>query len=179
MLRIRLLGGFAAETNGQPVPVPAWRLRRAKTLVKLLALAPERRLHREQIVELLWPSGGGTPAGLHQVLYTARRALGGEQVTLQEDVVALSGDSLWLDVDAFERAAASARDARDPAAYREALELYTGELLPEDRYEDWAEARRESVRELHLALLVELAALQDDGTAIETLQRAVVEDPLH
>ena len=30
-----------------------------------------------------------------------------------------------------------------------------------------------------LALWVELAALQDDGVAIETLQRAVVEDPLH
>ena len=179
MLRIRLLGGFAVEIDGHEVPAPAWRLRRAKTLVKLLALAPERRLHREQVVELLWPSAGGTPAGLHQVLYTARRALGGELLTLHEDVVALSGDALWLDVDAFERAAASARDTRDPAAYRDALELYTGELLPEDRYEDWAEARRASVHELQLALLVELAALQDDGAAIETLQRAVVEDPLH
>jgi predicted ATPase/DNA-binding SARP family transcriptional activator/Tfp pilus assembly protein PilF len=179
VLRIRLLGGFAVEIDGHEVPGHAWRLRRAKTLVKLLALAPERRLHREQVVELLWPSGGGTPAGLHQVLYTARRALGGEPLTLHEDVVALSGEPVWLDVDAFERATASARDARDPAAYREALDLYTGELLPEDRYEDWAEARRESVRELHLALLVELATLQDDGAAIETLQRAVVEDPLH
>src|SRR4051794_17232841 len=176
-LRIRLLGAFAVQTGDGPVPDGAWRLRRAKTLVKLLALAPERRLHREQVVELLWPSG--TPSGLHQVLYTARRALGGEQLTLHDDVVALAGGSLWVDVDAFEHAAAAARGARDPAAYREALELHTGELLPEDRYEDWTEARRESVRELHLALLVELGELQDDGAAIETLHRAVVEDPLH
>jgi len=41
---------------------------------------------------------------------------------------------LWVDVDAFEEAAATARRARDPAAYRAALELYSGELLPGDRY---------------------------------------------
>jgi hypothetical protein len=41
---------------------------------------------------------------------------------------------LWVDVDAFEEAAATARRARDPAAYRAAVELYAGELLPGDRY---------------------------------------------
>jgi predicted ATPase/DNA-binding SARP family transcriptional activator len=184
-LQIRLLGGFAAEVAGRPLPEAAWRLRRARTLVKLLLLAPERRLHRDQVVELLWPSGGGTPSGLHQVLYTARRALedGGERVTLRDDVVALADGGLWLDVDAFEAAAADARAQGTPDAYRAALELYAGELLPEDRYEDWAAARRESLRELHLALLVELAERQAaDGAvpaAIETLQRAVVDAPLH
>jgi DNA-binding SARP family transcriptional activator len=32
----------------------AWRLRRARTLVKLLTLAPRHRLHREQVVDALW-----------------------------------------------------------------------------------------------------------------------------
>ncbi|HEU5441188.1 MAG TPA: hypothetical protein VFU88_18020 [Ktedonobacterales bacterium] len=32
----------------------AWRRRRARTLVKLLALAPRRRQHREQVVDALW-----------------------------------------------------------------------------------------------------------------------------
>jgi DNA-binding SARP family transcriptional activator len=41
---------------------------------------------------------------------------------------------LWVDVDAFEEAAATARRARDPAAYRAAVEVYAGELLPGDRY---------------------------------------------
>jgi hypothetical protein len=38
-----------------------------------------------------------------------------------------------VDVDALVRT--TARLAKDPAAYRVALELYAGELLPEDRYE--------------------------------------------
>ena len=54
----------------------AWRLRRAKTLLKLLVLAPDRRLHREQLDELLWPDARAGRHGFHQVLYTARRALG-------------------------------------------------------------------------------------------------------
>jgi predicted ATPase/DNA-binding SARP family transcriptional activator len=183
-LGIRLLGAFAVRVDGAPVADEAWRLRRAKSLVKLLALAPERRLHREQMVELLWPGGDPGGNGLHQVLYTARRALGtGEHLVLRDDVIALAGEDVWIDVEAFDRAAAAARDARTIDSYRAAAGLYAGELLPEDRYEDWTTARRESLRETHLALLVELAELQaeadDVGGAIATLQRAVVEDPLH
>src|SRR6202035_1891551 len=37
---------------------------------------------------------------------------------------------------------------RTPAAYRAALSLYGGELLPENRYDDWAEARRDELTEL-------------------------------
>ena len=42
---------------------------------------------------------------------------------------------LWVDVVAFEEAVNTARCSKDPAAYRTAIELYSGELLPEDRYE--------------------------------------------
>ena len=183
-LGIELLGAFGVRVSGVPVSDGAWRLRRAKSLVKLLALAPERRLHREQVVELLWPGGDAAGGGLHQVLYTARRALGsGEHLVLRDDVVALVGDDVWVDVHAFELATAAARDDRTVDAYRTALELYAGELLPEDRYEDWTAARRESLRETYLALFVELGELQaragDAAGAIATLQRAVVEDPLH
>ena len=55
LLRITLLGGFSAGAGDRVVSEGAWRLRKAKSLVKLLALAPERRLHRERASELLWP----------------------------------------------------------------------------------------------------------------------------
>ncbi len=54
-MEIRLLGGFVATVAGRPVTDDAWRLRRARTLIKLLALAPDRQMHREQLEELLWP----------------------------------------------------------------------------------------------------------------------------
>src|SRR5689334_1642977 len=153
--------------------------------MKLLALTPERRLHREQLVEWLWPGDEPAGKGLHQVMYTARRALGeeaGARLSLRDDVVTLGGDALRVDVDGFEAAAAAAREEPGLERHQAAIELYTGELLPEDRYEDWTTARRESLRETYKGLLVELADLQaaagDPTAAIETLQRAVIEDPL-
>ncbi len=62
-----------------------------------------------------------------------------------------------MDVDAFEEAAATARGTREPATYRTALVLYADDLLPEDRYEQWTEGRRDELRQLYLALRVELA----------------------
>jgi hypothetical protein len=47
---------------------------------------------------------------------------------------------------AFEEAATTVRRSRDPVAYRGAIELYAGELLPEDRYEEWAEGHRKELR---------------------------------
>ena len=46
-LRIRLLGGFSVETDGGLVDERAWRLRKARALVKVAALAPGRRVHRD------------------------------------------------------------------------------------------------------------------------------------
>jgi predicted ATPase/DNA-binding SARP family transcriptional activator len=182
-LRISLLGSFSAAAGGHAVSEGAWRLRKAKSLVKLLALAPEHRLHRDQAIELLWPDRDAAAAAnnLHQALYVARRALGASAIELRDDTLVL-GEAV-VDVEEFERAAASARGSGDRALCAGAVELYGGELLPEDRYEDWTTARRESLRETCIALLLELSALEreagDSAAAVRWVQRALVEDPLH
>jgi tetratricopeptide (TPR) repeat protein len=84
-------------------------------------------------------------------------------------------------MDVFEEAVETARRSRDPATYQAAIELYTGDLLPEDRYEEWAEVWRENLRQTYFALFVELAGLYEErgyyGLARETLQQAVAEEP--
>lgn len=191
-LRVCLLGGFRTSVGTRPVADKRWRLRKARSLVKLLALAPDHRLHRERVMSLLWPNLD-TPSALnnlHHALHVARRAL--EPATgapsgylgLRDEQLALCPNShLWVDVEAFEAAAARARRVRDPGAYRAALELYAGELLPEDRYEDWAEERRTGLRTLYLRLLEEVAELHEaDGdlwAATDTLQMIVVHEPAH
>jgi non-specific serine/threonine protein kinase len=90
---------------------------------------------------------------------------------------------LWVDVEAFEEAAVMARHAMEPAAYRAAIDLYSGELLPQDRYEAWAEERRAQLRGLYLSLLLEMAGFYEErkefGEAIKALGRVVAEDPTH
>ena len=131
-LRLRLLGGFGADVDGVPVPPAAWQRSSATELVKLLALQPGHRLHREQVVDLLWPDldpASGTRR-LNKALHFARRALAADQVVLRDDLVSLSADPLTVDVDDFD---AAARDGDFEAA----LALYAGDLLPENRYDDW------------------------------------------
>ena len=190
-LQIRLFGAFAIHVGESVVPEQAWRLRKAKSLLKLLALSPGRRMHRERVAELLWPERTAESAAnnFHQALYVARRALhaaGAEPavLALRDDMLELDPGGLGeVDVELFEAAAARARDTRQLSDYRAALELHGGELLPEDRYEEWTARRREALAETHLALLIEyaerLAAAGSGEAAIEILQQVVVADPLH
>jgi len=154
---VTLLGGFAAAVDAAPVPEKAWRLKKARELVKLLALAPGHRLHRERAMDVLWRDRDPTAAAnnLNQAVHVARRALGADAIELRDEVLHLVAD---VDVDRFERAAADARHVDSAAAYRAALELYAGELLPENLYDDWAEARREELAGLAAGLTDALVA---------------------
>jgi predicted ATPase/DNA-binding SARP family transcriptional activator/DNA-binding CsgD family transcriptional regulator len=144
-------------------------------------------------MDVLWPDldAKSQANNLHRTLHLARKVIEGSQgnaassyLRLRGDLVVLCPDRpLWVDVEAFEGAAATARRIREPAAYRAALDLYTGELLPEDRYAAWAEEKREGLRLLHHTLLVELAALHEEREeyrpAVEALERAAAEEPTH
>ena len=154
---LRLLGGFEAAVDGVIVPESAWRLKKARELVKLLALAPGHRLHREQAMDVLWRDRGPAAAAnnLHQAVHVARRALDPGAIGSRNEVLSLVAT---IDVDRFELAAADARLVKTPAAYRAALALYAGELLPENRYDDWAETRREELAALVVELEQEFSA---------------------
>jgi predicted ATPase/DNA-binding SARP family transcriptional activator/DNA-binding CsgD family transcriptional regulator len=189
-IRVRLLGGFSVSVGDRTVWENAWRLRKAASLVKLLALAPGHRLHREQVIDLLWPDLGKRAASnnLRHALYTARQVLEPDSsagsrylVSHDESLMLCPGGSLWVDVEAFDQAASAARGSREPAAYAAALNLYAGELLPSDRYEAWAEQHRRRLRETYLSLLLRLARLHEERadyeSAAEALRRVISEEP--
>ena len=187
-MRVWLFGGFRVSVGVRTVENGKWRLRKAASLVKLLALASGHRLHREQVMDLLWPHLGKRAAAnnLRQVLYGVRRILAPTNGYLYlasdgESLVLCPRGDLWVDVDAFEEAAITARRTREPAANRAALDLYAGDLLPEDRYEAWAEDRREGLRQLYLSLLVALAKVYEEGgeheSALDALRKTTAEEP--
>jgi len=185
LLEIRLLGDFETRIGERVIPAAAWKQRRAAAIVKLLALEPSHRLHREQMMDTLWPDLDLEAASnnLRVSLHAARRVL------LADDVLQREGQHLTLgppgavevDVHRFEEAVDTAWRDRTSATFQAAINLYNGDLLPADPYEEWLDARRTALRTSYLALLTRLARLQEDrddlSAAIDTWQRVLTSEP--
>ena len=156
-LTISLLGRFAVAVDDRELPAPVTPHRPAASVVKMLALAPAHRLPSDVIIEQLWPDlpadRGG--ANLRKAVHFARRALGSEQaIDTHADTVALwPAASVVVDATRFEATARVALATQDTRIAAEAGDLYSGDLLPDDRYASWTDAPRERLRELALAVL--------------------------
>jgi DNA-binding SARP family transcriptional activator len=179
---VALLGGFRVERTDLTEPVSDWQRRTAKTLTKLLATCPEHALHREQILDLLWPGVDSESAlnSFGKALHAARRAFEPEllprqssaYLRLTDSMLALDANNVEVDADDFEQMAETALRLREIGAYEAALAAYHGELLPEDRYEDWCADRRSVLAELRARLLLALAeALEERGAYNEAADR--------
>src|SRR5580698_4503942 len=190
-LRVRLLGGFRVQPAAAGQAVSDWPRRSAKTLVKLLAVQPGHALHREQVIDVLWPKVDAESAlnSFGKALHFARRALEPQlsrrqdsaYLRLADGMVVLNTQHVAVDTDEFEQLAEDALRRREIAAYEAAFAAYSGELLPEDRYESWCSERRSAMAELHIRLLLGMAeALEGRGShgeAAERLRDVLQQDP--
>jgi DNA-binding SARP family transcriptional activator/Flp pilus assembly protein TadD len=161
-LEVRLLGRFEVLVDSQLVPADAWAQRRAADLVKLLALARGHRMPRDEVLEMLWPRLGvdAAASNLHKAASYARRALGDRgAVVLRGGVVELAPVAeVTTDVERFERGDDSA---------------YGGELLPDERYEQWTLGPRARLRERRLA------RLRSEGRWEEVLREDPADEEAH
>ncbi|WP_432102251.1 ATP-binding protein [Streptomyces sp. bgisy091] len=168
MLRLHLFGGFAVTRDSGPAPAERWTRPSAQTLVKLLAVVPDHQLHREQAMELCWPDADSHSAtgSLRVALHAARRALEPElapraassYLTAEGSLLRLDPATVRIDADDAETAARAALASQHPGELAAALDLFTGELLPEDRYAAWAQTRRDQLVALREEVMLALAA---------------------
>ncbi len=159
---ITLLGGFAVSVGGSVVDPASWRRRHAASVVKVLSVAPGRRLHREQLMERLWPEVSVEDAAprLHKAAHYARRALGDpSSVVLADDGVALFPDAIFRAADVlvdavdFETQARHALSTGDAQLADRAADLYAGEFLPQDPYQSWTQDVRDRLNVVYLDVL--------------------------
>ncbi|MCX4537100.1 AAA family ATPase [Streptomyces sp. NBC_00841] len=190
-LSLYLLGGFAAvRDDGVEIP-RRWRRSTAQTLVKLLAVAPGLRRHREEVMDLLWPDAPMDAAvrNLRVTLHAARHALEPElaarvpssYLVTEGDLLFLATDRVRVDADEVEKSARTALAAGDADALGTALSSLHMELLPEDRYAEWAGERRRRIEVLREQLVPALTGqLLDNGRtdeAVAVLRDAVDRSP--
>ncbi|BEL05672.1 hypothetical protein Q0Z83_038630 [Actinoplanes sichuanensis] len=174
-VRVRVLGGFEVYVDGRPVPLPAWRSRQARSLVKILVARRGRPVPRLELRELLWPDDEAHRTAhrlsvllsvVRTVLDPARRWPTDHHV--RADLAGISLDVGHVAVDVEELLSDAAHAALlvrtgDRAQAREVLveldRLYRGDAFGDEPYEEWADGLREEARAVWLRALRDLAGL--------------------
>jgi DNA-binding SARP family transcriptional activator len=189
---LRCLGGFSLTSRGVDLP---WReLRpRARALLMLLAMNHGRQLHRERLVDALWPDAtlASGIRSLQVAVSSIRQCLSAGGIT--EDALRRHGDAYALQMPSvsdqltdFERLAHAATRASGPDALRlrlAALDQYAGDLLPEVGPAEWVVEERARLRLLAAEVASEAArdalVADDLRTALDAARRSVALDPYH
>jgi len=186
---LRCLGSFGLGIG--PVVLDAAALKPKERLVlQLLAARAGSSVHREELIEAIWPSAPPEPALRRlQVAVSAIRSgleqrLGNGDATGPPQLRRVGeGYCLWLpedsDVDLwrFRRALEEAQVARrngvtdaERSALRKALDAYQGPLLPDAGPDDWVVAERSQLQSQASDALERLGALLlEAGAADEAL----------
>jgi DNA-binding SARP family transcriptional activator len=183
-LSIRCFGGFSIAINGRPVDLTTIKPR-VRAVLRLLAVHAGNPVHREVVQAAFWPDADAETGArnLHVAVSSLRSWLepgvgrGGSSLLLREGDayrLAIQPDA-EVDLVQFSKALAAARVARlrggvdaVVAHFQQALELYAGELLPEDGPAEWAIEPRERFRAGALEAaqgLAELLLKQGDPAA--------------
>jgi DNA-binding SARP family transcriptional activator len=194
-IRIETFGGLRLNRAGARVPDSAFGRAKARALLGALACAGPRGLHRDRLLDHLWPelpTERGSRA-LDTTLHELRRTLdplaaprsGASPIVREGDVYRLAlGERDSWDAGDFERLAAP-----DPAAAGQgaldrmlaAEALWRGEFLPDFPYEAWCEDTRRSLERQRVELLERLAeALLEmgrPGAAIERYRQLIDANP--
>lgn len=166
-LSIRLFGTFEVTRDGQPIDSKEWLRRKNQSLLKFLVSYRGRPLTQEQLIEVLYPKRP-TMANVRNLLARiseVRRILepnlgrGNESafiVRLAQGTYTFSESApCMIDIEEYRRATrqghkrfAAGDWGQALAHYSRAIQLYCGDFLAEDVYEEWTEPLRDEFRSL-------------------------------
>lgn len=180
-LRVSTFGCFGLSVSDHSLAVERWYRKHALTLLKLLVTQRGKAVHREHVIECLWPDADErrgrerlkvTTYFLRQQMRAA--GLNGDVVTFANATLSLRRDAVWLDCDAFEgffhegrilKRRGQAKDAL--ACFEKAERLYKGDYLPEERYAEWCAEERERLREIYFEVIGHMVDGYLDGGDLE------------
>jgi two-component SAPR family response regulator/Flp pilus assembly protein TadD len=186
-LVIHGLGRGTVELDGRPVTAPEWQNQKRVREIFFCLLAHPDGLTKEAIGLLFWPDSSPAQLKLQfkNTIYRLRCALGPEIVLFDEDRYWFNRELDYeYDVENFTSHLGRARSADSPgekiAAYRAAVDIYRGALLPE-MPGTWVWPERERLRQAYEEACLSLAEIHLAGgspqEAIVLCQKVLAEEP--
>ncbi|MGH7553304.1 MAG: AfsR/SARP family transcriptional regulator, partial [Longimicrobiales bacterium] len=150
MIRLRTFGTLdLRNSEGSELRAVLAQTRRLALLVYLAVASPRGFHRRDKLLALFWPDQATdrARAALSRAIYFLRRELGHEVLLSRSDEeIGLNPERFWCDASAFE-------DALENQHFRQALELYRGDILPgffaseAAGFEEWLEQERARLKE--------------------------------
>jgi len=167
-LQIKTFGTFEVVLDEVVIPEDAWPRRKTRSLLKILLTAPGDVFTVDQLIDALLPNANVERAAVNirSRISELRRVLepdlsrgqDSQYIVSSGEGYAFNADaSYWLDMEAFKEEVARADKAfeqRDWVSaiegFEEAVALYRGEFLPEDRYAEWSQSPRAQLQETYI-----------------------------
>ena len=194
-LRIFALGHFALAVAGAGLDVDNWRRKQAATLLKILISHVGHPVHRDRLMEWLWPNTD-PDRGWERLKVTVSCLRGKlRDGDFEREVIETVGksyllrrDAIWLDSDFFITLVSDGWDRLRAADMHEALthfeearDLCRGDYLEDEPYADWCAQERERLHEIYLEMLAGLAQCYGDqrkhSEAAQVCRTALFRDP--
>jgi ATP/maltotriose-dependent transcriptional regulator MalT/two-component SAPR family response regulator len=186
-LEVFAFGNDEVRRNGEPVPSTAWRSGRTRAL--FFYILDKNKARKESIGLDFWPdfSAGKISSNFHATLWRVRQAIGfKDSIVFEDDLYYLHPSiKVWSDVAEFQNYITQAgaihlSELERAELLRQAVNLYRGPYL-QDVFMDWADRRREELRDQYLRALSELAAIESGAKrfreAKELYEKIVHTDP--
>lgn len=195
-LTIYCLGPFRVFRQNRLIS--CWSSLKSLALFKFLIKHHRTPIAKEVLMDLFWPDADSEAArrNLHQAIYSLRQTLRqGESdffpIQFVNDCYSLHPDlKIWIDYLEFEKHRKAGRQleeagklAEGAAEYSIAENLYFGDFLEEDLYEQWISPTREKYRNMYIDLADRLGKyFQNNGnfaSAIDMCQKILAKDACH
>jgi SARP family transcriptional regulator, regulator of embCAB operon len=175
-LSIRTFGGLSVYYQGAPITI-IWESQKARLLFCYLMITYDQWVHRDKFIEVLWPGCNGN-AGANNfktTLSRLRKSFSGpltiNPVLTQGEAVRINVQDIEVDASKFRQNAVSGiklLSRGEVKAARECLEaaqdLYAGEFLPEEPFNDFIKSARNELVELNASVMKYLERIyQQEG----------------
>ncbi len=176
---ITTFGSFVVRRNGEEISPEQWKRKKARDVFKYLLLRYRRSVTPEEIITALWGEDADVDAcipTLQNSVSFIRTALEPHLKPRQPSSYLVFRDGAYLldfkdaaEIDLFtflttldERRNATSTE-QQISMLTAATQLYTGDLLPDDRYDDWTAPMRDECKERCIEALLELSQLHFDA----------------
>jgi LuxR family transcriptional regulator, maltose regulon positive regulatory protein len=197
-LQVRFFGHFEMLCDGETMLLG--RNGKALTILKYLLANRTRPVSQDHLMGWLWPESNLKKArwSLNSAIHGLRKLLSGCSSSVSTNFVFLEdgyyrlspGVRVTTDVDDFDRHHERGRRLekdllmREAATeYEKAIELYRGEYLIEDLYEDWTMVERERLANAYIDILGRLAVhymkVEQHQESIRACYRVLEKDRSH